>query len=63
MLLIALLALIATVKCAPRKTTPNEPKEGLRFDPLPMYKYPSGATGSLERDFETGEKGVLIKKL
>jgi len=27
---------------------------------LQMYRYPSGATGSLRFDWETGEKGKLI---
>ena len=28
---------------------------------LKMYKYPSGETGSLRYDWETGEKGELIR--
>lgn len=29
---------------------------------IQMYKYPSGATGSLRFDWMTGEKGKLIEK-
>ena len=29
---------------------------------LDVYKYPSGNTGSLRFDWETGEKGKLIEK-
>lgn len=66
-LIFALLICIIAIKLIPReKRSPNEPKQGLKFEtsdsiPLMMYTYPSGATGSLERDFETGQKGTLIK--
>jgi len=29
---------------------------------IQMYQYPSGETGSLPREWKTGEKGIPIKK-
>tara|TARA_R110000868_G_scaffold119142_1_gene315644 strand:+ start:668 stop:940 length:273 start_codon:yes stop_codon:yes gene_type:complete len=44
----------------PSESIQHEPLQD-SYEPLKMYTYKDGSTGSLERDFETGQKGKEVK--
>ena len=44
----------------PSESIQHEPLQD-SYEPIKMYTYKDGSTGSLERDFETGRKGKEVK--